>query len=173
MSEHSGERCSKGRYGRKWGEEQQRPTPRCLPGGLSRDIECPRQASCPSSCTITPHWGCMTSWPLAFYCDHVCCLTTAHFSAAALTQVYPVPQQIFCGWRPIANRNHYFKRGVFENQREKEFAWHCSTASLCKRFARVLLNLLSELQISIAEQKNHTALIPFPKPEPKEEKERR
>lgn len=172
MSEHSGERCSKGRCGRKWGKEQQKPTPRCLPGGLSHDIKCSSQASCTSSCT-TMHWGCMTYWPLAAYCEHVCCLTTAHFSAAALTQVYLVPQQILCGWRPVANRNHYFKRVLFEYQREKEFAWHYSTASLCIRFARVLLSLLSELQISIAEWKNHTALIPFPKPEPKKGKQRR
>lgn len=110
----------------------------------------------------------MTSWPLAVYCEHACCLTTAHFSAAALTQVYPVPQQVFCGLRQAANRNHHFKRVMFKYQREKEFAWHCSTASLCKRFAKVLLSLLSELQISIAEQKNHAALIPFPKLEPKE-----
>lgn len=110
----------------------------------------------------------MTPWPLAVYCEHACCLTTAHFFAAALTQVYPVPQQVFCGWRQAANRNHHFKRVMFKYQREKEFAWHCSTAFLCKRFAKVLLSLLSELQISIAEQKNHAALIPFPKLEPKE-----
>lgn len=92
--------------------------------------------------------GLCASWPLAIM-NLSALLVHTSLLGVPLIQTRPVPWQTFWGWRLAANTNHHLSRVTAKWQREKEFVWCCSAASVCTRSARVLLDLLCKLLIRL------------------------